>query len=166
MGHSVSQAGRQAGTHLPSGEGGSSSQAGSQASQFQAVTSQLGRQAGALLPSWEGGSFSQTGSQASQAFQAVTHLTLGRWKQLSGIPGFPDRCSPSFQGRKQAGRCSPAPWFQRFAGKVNDPLRVGVFWGRPLRESVRCEIGIPGARAACLRSSPDALGSLEGPLPG
>ena len=60
-------------------------------------------------------------------------------------------------------------WCQRFAGKVNDPLRVGVFWGRPLREpigEVRCEIGILGARAACLRSSTDALGSLEGPLPG
>ena len=56
---------------------------------------------------------------------------------------------------------------QRFAGKVNDPLRVGVFLGRPLREpigEVRCEIGILGARATCLRSSADALESPEGPL--
>ena len=63
----------------------------------------------------------------------------------------------------------PLCWCQRFAGKVNDPLRVGVFWGRPLREPIRevmCEIDILSASTTCLRGSAVALGSLEGLLPG
>ena len=59
---------RQAGAHLPLGERGSLSQAGSQASQaFQTVTSQPG----AHLPPREGSSLA-AGSQPSQASQAVT----------------------------------------------------------------------------------------------
>ena len=58
----ASQAGRQAGPHLPPGEG----------SNLMAQTTQSGRQAGPHLPLGEGGNLFQTGSQASQASQAVT----------------------------------------------------------------------------------------------
>ena len=95
----VTQSGRQAGAHIPSGEGGSLSQAGSQASQSsQAVTSEPGThlpsgegsnsmapqasQAGALLPPEEGSRQAGTlllpgegsSSVASPASQSGTHL--------------------------------------------------------------------------------------------
>ena len=67
------QTGRQAGTHLPPGEGGSLSEAGSQASQ--AGTSQPST----LLPSGEG---SNLAAQATQSGRQA------------------GRCSPSLQGRR------------------------------------------------------------------
>ena len=63
--------GRQSGRHSPSpGEGGSLSQAGSQASQSQAVTSQLGRQAGTHLPSGKGSNLVAQAIQSGR--QALT----------------------------------------------------------------------------------------------
>ena len=68
----------QAGTHLPSGEGCSLSQAGSQASQAsQAVTSQPG----AHLPSGEG-----SNSTASQASQTGALLPPGEGSRLAASP--------------------------------------------------------------------------------
>ena len=108
----ATQSGRQAGTHLPSGEGGSLSQAGSQASQSQVVTSQLGRQACTLLPSGEEGSFSQAGSQASQASQAVTsqsgtHLPLGEGSNWVASQASQAGTPSPKEGSRQAGALHP-----------------------------------------------------------
>ena len=56
---------------------------------------------------------------------------------------------------------------KRFVGKVNDPLRVRVFWGRPLREPTRGgELwGCFPSYQHCLGGSAVSLGSPEGPLP-
>ena len=87
----ASQAGRQASTSLPPGEG--------------SIPSQTGRQAGALLPSGEGSN--QTGSQAGIP-QAAAHLPLGE-----GSSSSPNNCSPSqgsrqFNLSRQSGRYSPS----------------------------------------------------------
>ena len=64
------------------------------------------------------------------------------YSKLGGCLGDTTKLGPLARSR-------PLCWCQRFSGKVNDPLRVGVFWGRPLREpirEVRCGIWHPGCQ--------------------
>ena len=93
-GSNVSQAGSQAGAHLPSGEGGSFTQAGSQASQAsQAVTSQPGTH----LPLGEG-----SNSAASQASQAGALLPIEEGSRQAGTllpPGEGSSSVPSHASR-------------------------------------------------------------------
>ena len=146
-GNSASQAGSQAGTHLPPGEGSNVSQAGSQA--------------GAHLPSGEGGSFSWAGSQASQASKAVTswpgaHLPSGEGNNSvasqasqSGAllpPGEGSSSAPS--PASEAGPHPPARENSSQAGNNPPTSQLGSQVNRSSRQDPRCS-----ARQRALQAS-------------